>query len=51
MEEEKFESLAKRFRLDGKVAIGTGGSPEFGRAIALVWRRPSGYRAHQSQTA
>jgi len=34
-EEEKFESLAARFRLDGKVAIVTGGSRGIGRAIAL----------------
>lgn len=35
MEEEKLESLAKRFRMDGKVAIVTGGSRGIGRAIAL----------------
>jgi len=34
-EEEKFESLAARYRLDGKVAIVTGGSRGIGRAIAL----------------
>lgn len=34
-EREKFESLAKLFRLDGKVAVVTGGSRGIGRAIAL----------------
>jgi len=35
-EEDKFESMAKKFRLDGKVAIVTGGSRGIGRAIALT---------------